>query len=91
MILPAYMLRHNSTVSSLSGIRRLVLRRLKLWNEGKYTECVNDIVNITKQGSGGGQQEEDDESIACTYHSMGIDGRLRAGVHWLMNRDDGGS
>ena len=48
------------------------------------------ITNIARRGSRGVQREADDDSIAQTYHSMVIDGRLRAGVRWLTNRDGGG-
>ena len=88
MIFLACILRHDLDVSLSSGTKRLNTWRLKLWIESKITELVQDITNIVRRGSGGGQREEDDNSIARTYHSMVIDGRLRAGVRWLKNRDD---
>ena len=87
MIFPACILRQDPYVSSSSGIKKLVLRGLRRWLNGKIAELVQMITNIARWGSGGGQWEEDENSIARTYHSMVIDGRLRAGVRWLTNRD----
>ena len=90
MIFPVCILRRDPDVSLLSGIKRLTQWRLKLRNEGKIAELVQMITNIARRGSRGVQREADDDSIAQTYHSMVIDGRLRAGVHWLTKRDGGG-
>ena len=61
-------------------IRKRILQRLQLWDEGKYAELVNDITNVAKRGSGGNGRGEDEESIARKYNSMVTDGRLRQGV-----------
>ena len=53
-------------------------------------ELVQDTINTAKRGVGGANPSADEESIARRYHSMVIDGRLRAAVRGLTNRDGGG-
>ena len=53
-------------------------------------ELVQDTINTAKRGVGGANPSADEESIARQYHSMVIDGRLRAAVRGLTNRDGGG-
>ena len=83
-------LRREPGVMKAKAIRKLILRRLEQWNQGKFPEMVQEIVNIARSGAGGGRKEENDDSIACTYHSMVIDGGLRAATRWLTNRDGEG-
>ena len=53
-------------------------------------ELVQDTVASAKRGVGGAKPSVDDESIARRYHSMVIEGKLRAAVRSLTNRDGGG-
>ena len=84
------MLRKANGVSRAKSIKRRVLRQLSLWENGQIAELVNDIVNAAKQGGGGGKYANNDDSIACRYHSMVIEGKLREAVRWVTNRDGGG-
>jgi hypothetical protein len=52
-------------------------------------ELVQDTVAAAKRGVGGVKPSVDDESIARRYHSMVIEGKLRAAVRSLTNRDGG--
>ena len=90
LIFPACILRKAKGVSRAKSIKRRVLRRLALWENGQIAELVNDIVNATKQGGGGGKCPDDDDSIARRYHSMVIEGKLREAVRWVTTRDGGG-
>ena len=66
------------------------MRRMDLWAAGKIPKVVEDIVCAAKAGAGRGTVPEDDDSIAHCYHSMVIEGKLRAAVRWATNRSGGG-
>ena len=89
MIFPACILRKEPGIRRAKLIRKRILQRIQLWDEGKYAELVNDITNVAQRGSGGNGRGEDEESIGRKYTSLVTDGRLRQGVRWLTNRDGG--
>ena len=90
LIFPAAILRRVPGVTRAKAIRKRLTRRLDSWAKGMMAELVQDTINTAKRGVGGGNPSVDDESIARKYHSMVINGRLRAAVRGLTNRDDGG-
>mmetsp|Transcript_37598 Transcript_37598/g.78753 ORF Transcript_37598/g.78753 Transcript_37598/m.78753 type:complete len:131 (+) Transcript_37598:157-549(+) len=53
MIFPACILWKEPGIRSAKEIRRWILQRLQLWDEGKFAELVNDITNVARQGTGG--------------------------------------
>ena len=67
-----------------------MMRRMDHWEKGLIAELVQETVAIAKRSLGGRVASDDDESIARRYHSMVIDGRLRAAVRQLTNRGGGG-
>ena len=64
-------------------------RRMDQWKAGMIAELVQNTVAAAKRGVGGAKPSVDDESIARRYHSMVIEGKLRAAVRSLTNRDGG--
>ena len=89
LVFAAYILRHETGVLSAKSIEKRIKRQLALWDNGKIAELVEEIVNVAKKG-GGCKQANDNKSIAWTFHSMVIGGRLRAAVRWMTNRSGGG-
>ena len=59
-------------------------------HNGKYAELAEDVVRAAKAASGRAPTPDDDDHIARRYHSLVIDGRLKAAVRFATNRSGGG-
>ena len=75
-------------VSGAKQMRKRLTRRMEQWVAGMIAELVQDTV---ASRVGRAKPFVDNESIAQRYHSMVIEGKLRAAVRSLMNRDGGGN
>ena len=63
---------------------------MDLWDAGSYDSLVHEIVGWARQKAGGSQGNVDPERKARTFNSMVLDGKVRAAVHSLTNRNGGG-
>ena len=89
-IFPVCVLRKERGYSNSDAIRRRISRRMQLWEDGKYAELAEDVVRAAKAASGRAPTQDDDDHIARRYHSLVIDGRLKAAVRFATNRSGGG-
>ena len=89
-IFPACILRKERGCSQSDAIRRRIARRMQFWEDGKYAELAEDVVRAAKAASGRAPTPDDDDHIARRYHSLVIDGLLKAAVRFATNRSGGG-
>ena len=89
-IFPACILRKERGCSGAAAIKRRILRRLVMWDEGKYAELAEDVARAARNSMGKAPMPDNDDSIARRYHSLVIDGRLKAAVRYATNRSGGG-
>ena len=85
LIYAAFIPRKELEISLSSAIKRRILRRMELWDAGKIPELVEDNMRAAKAGAGRENVPEDDDAIARRYHSMFIEGKLRAAVRWATS------
>ena len=90
LMYPCVILRKESGVTKAKAIRKRIDRRIDHWEKGLLAELVQDTVATARRGVGGGSGTKDDDSIARTYHSIVIGGRLSAAVKMLSNKGGGG-
>ena len=62
----------------------------EIWEDGKYAELAEDVVRAAKAASGRAPNPDDDHHIARRYHSLVIDGRLKAAVRFATIMSGGG-
>ena len=89
-IFPACILCKERGCSSSDAMRRRISRRLQLWEDGKYAELAEDVVRAAKAASGRAPTPDNDDHIDCRYHSLVINGRLKAAVRFATNKSGGG-
>ena len=89
-IFPACILRKERGCSGTAAIKRRILRRLEMWDEGKYAELAEDVARAARNLMGKTPMPDDDNGIARRYHSLVMDGRLQAAVRYATNRSGGG-
>jgi hypothetical protein len=90
MIFPVCILRREPGIVKAAAIRRRIMRRLELWDGGHIAELVQDVVSNAQQGFSGRNKDSSEDNIARRFNTMVHDGKIRAGVRMLTNRDGGG-
>ena len=95
ILFPPLILHRLGYVKSASEIKRKIISRMDLWEAGRYTELVQEVIISGKSGVAGRKPEEWEgeevsESVARTYNNMVIDGRiLRDAVRFATGRGQG--
>jgi len=59
-----------------ADIRHRVKNRLALWQAGKFDALIQDITSTALANAGGCSNRTDEESVACSFHSQVMDGKL---------------
>ena len=90
MLFPACVLARERGISGAAAIRRRIERRLQSWKDGFVAELAGDIVASAKGREGGGRAPRNEESVARSYHSMVINGKVREAVRNATSRGGGG-
>eukprot|EP00956_Cyclotella_meneghiniana_P031787 scaffold84827_cov23-Cyclotella_meneghiniana.AAC.1 len=96
MIFIPCILNRKSGVRAASSITKTIARRIDLWKAGRFAELVEEAVVEARVGVAGRKPDEwnrEDgvsESVANTFNSMVLDGKLRAAVRFATERGTGG-
>ena len=80
------------TVTKYKDVRRRMIARMDLWDQGHHARLINDVVDEANRGGcGKGKRKLDDETLARSFNARVESGHLRQAVRYLTNRDGGGT
>jgi hypothetical protein len=95
MIFAPCILHRKSGVVAASAIKKTIIHRLDLWEAGRYAELVEEVVSSGRCGIAGRKPEslEDEvvsDSIAATFNSMVVNGKIKEAVRFARSKGKGG-
>ena len=90
IVFQAVLLQRSPDVKRARDIRRRVETRLRLWREGRFNMLVQDTVRTSRTMISSIRRGMSDETIAKTFTSMVLKGKIRAAVRFATLRGEGG-
>lgn len=89
LVFASVILQTTPGVKRARDIRKRLTHRMDLWDQGKFTALVDDT-EAEVMSRHGTHPEPDADSIARSYNSKVLGGRLRTAVRSLTQRGQGG-
>ena len=84
------MLRKRPSCNKSADIKRHIMFRLRLGEEGKFDTWIQDTTNCALNGAGSSLRTEDPGMVARAFNSRVIDGNMRLAVGNLTGGVSGG-
>ena len=86
-------LQREALVSKTGDIRRLISRRLEMWENGLFDALLHDAEHCEKSFGNGLDKKRREQAFDHTervFHRLMIAGKIRSAVRWVTERERGG-
>ena len=93
IVFQVLILQREMLVSKSSDIRRLIGRRLKMWEDGLFDALMHDAERCDRSfgnGRDSKRREQAFEHMERVFHRLMIEGKVRSAVRWITERERGG-
>ena len=82
---PPLILQRDENITKMADIRRLISRRLQLWNEGKYNELISEAEICNKKLPNSQIKMTDDKALSI-FTRLFLSGKIREAVRFIIER-----
>ena len=86
-------LQREALVSKSADVRRLIGKRLEMWENGLYDALMHDAERCDRTFGHGNNARRQEQECALTeriFHRLMIEGKVRSAVRWITERERGG-
>ena len=86
-------LQREALVSKSADVRRLIGKRLEMWEDGLYDALMHDAERCDRtfgHGNNARRQEQECAHTERIFHRLMIEGKVRSAVRWITERERGG-
>ena len=93
IVFQVLILQRDALVKKSSDVRRLIERRLHMWEEGLYDALLHDAERCDKACGRGNEERRRQQAKQHTervFHRLMIEGKVRSAVRWITERERGG-
>uniref|UniRef100_A0A1X7TG66 Reverse transcriptase domain-containing protein n=1 Tax=Amphimedon queenslandica TaxID=400682 RepID=A0A1X7TG66_AMPQE len=89
IVFSSLILQHDRTVKKGCDIRRVLERRLGLWQEEKFDVLLQETVRCDKALKNR-RKVNDDDHVVKVFSRLMLQGRIRAALRWITERSNSG-
>ena len=90
IVFSSLMLQRDRGVKKMADVRRLLERRMGLWESGEYDLLFQEALRCDKLWKTTHRNDNDNEHIVKVFTRLMLRGKVRAAVRWLSEKSRGG-